>query len=691
MRDYCRYVNVFQGSGAVELPKPEGVAAAWRFIKGLCGNTTPAAALPFGKMTCCSYSGGYSSGYGNLKDNYGEPLQRLFEGDRILGFSHLHGSGTGFTGTFYNYAVTTPFYGGLENARILNHMVNETARPGYYATEIQETGILGEVTVTRATACHRYTFRHANGRISIDLSNDGLRMENPSTHAKPAGCNITVTAAGDVEAMVNLHGLPLYIFVRRPQEASSVRIWQDDRELDSLRFMESSCRQPFGCVFEIPNSGVVNLQIAISALSMEKARSDVYTQAKGFDEVREEAYHAWNERLSAISVETEDERQLEIFYSNFYHTLVKPSDWSGENFIDPQEDTLLLDFATLWDQYKTQMPLLFTLYPDIAEKVMQTFRTYACTLGHMPHMLLLNGDYAMRDDDQAKMLAAHTVVDAFYRNVPADYLELLRLIVYDLEISEDMQEYQQDGICSKVAQTIDMADGCHAAAEMAQKLGCEETACKLKELAGYWIHAFDKETGLLKADSQFYEGSHWNYSFRLMHDMTRRIAFAGSKEQYAALLDRFFGFTCAEDISARFEGFNNQTDMETPYAYYYADRHDRLCEVLDGEQRYLFTDGRGGLPGNNDSGGLSSCYIWNAIGIFPVSGQNLMLIGSPNMPEIRVALANGNTFVIQRSGSGIYVERAELNGKPLPALSFSVDELMRGGNLKLFMKEEIAR
>lgn len=131
--------------------------------------------------------------------------------------------------------------------------------------------------------------------------------------------------------------------------------------------------------------------------------------------------------------------------------------------------------------------------------------------------------------------------------------------------------------------------------------------------------------------------------------------------------------------------------METPYAYYYADRHDRLCEVLDGEQRYLFTDGRGGLPGNNDSGGLSSCYIWNAIGIFPVSGQNLMLIGSPNMPEIRVALANGNTFVIQRSGSGIYVERAELNGKPLPALSFSVDELMRGGNLKLFMKEEIAR
>lgn len=177
MRDYCRYVNVFQGSGAVNLPKPEGVAAAWHFIKELCGNTMLAAAFPFGKMTCCSYSGGYSAGYGNLKDNYGEPLKCLFEGNRILGFSHLHGSDTGFTGTFYNYAVTTPFYGGLENARTLNHMVNETARPGYYAAEVQETGILGEVTVTKTTVCHRYTFPHANGRISINLSSDGLRME----------------------------------------------------------------------------------------------------------------------------------------------------------------------------------------------------------------------------------------------------------------------------------------------------------------------------------------------------------------------------------------------------------------------------------------------------------------------------------------------------------------------------------
>ena len=66
MKKISEYVNVFQGSGAIDLPKPEGIASRWLFIKALCGNTTPAAASPFGKMTLCAYTGGYPTGYGNI-------------------------------------------------------------------------------------------------------------------------------------------------------------------------------------------------------------------------------------------------------------------------------------------------------------------------------------------------------------------------------------------------------------------------------------------------------------------------------------------------------------------------------------------------------------------------------------------------------------------------------------------------
>ena len=73
------------------------------------------------------------------------------------------------------------------------------------------------------------------------------------------------------------------------------------------------------------------------------------------------------------------------------------------------------------------------------------------------------------------------------------------------------------------------------------------------------------------------------------------MALAGSPERFAALCDRFFGYTDAADTSGRFEGFNNETDMEAPYAYFYAGRHDRLCEVIDAGLTYMFTTGRGGI------------------------------------------------------------------------------------------------
>ena len=62
--NYSRYTDLFHGSGTIDLPKPEGIAASWHFIKALCGNTHPGATLPFGKYSVCPYSGAYSAGYG---------------------------------------------------------------------------------------------------------------------------------------------------------------------------------------------------------------------------------------------------------------------------------------------------------------------------------------------------------------------------------------------------------------------------------------------------------------------------------------------------------------------------------------------------------------------------------------------------------------------------------------------------
>ena len=132
-------------------------------------------------------------------------------------------------------------------------------------------------------------------------------------------------------------------------------------------------------------------------------------------------------------------------------------------------------------------------------------------------------------------------------------------------------------------------------------------------------NAFD-QTGLLR-DSTYYEGSKYNYSFRLLHDMAGRISLAGGDTAFVELLDDFFGYAAnsvpapgvspsrAEMVEGeslgRFEGFNNEPDMESPYAYVYAGRQDRANEVVRAGLNQCYGDSRGGLVGNDDSGGMS--------------------------------------------------------------------------------------
>ena len=168
-----------------------------------------------------------------------------------------------------------------------------------------------------------------------------------------------------------------------------------------------------------------------------------------------------------------------------------------------------------------------------------------------------------------------------------------------------------------------------------------------------------------------------------------------------SLLDKFFGYTDVEEGTVnpepdafqrvlrddRFEGLNNEPDMECPYAYAHAARHDRTVELVRAVMKYQYATGNGGLPGNDDSGGLSSWYVWNAVGIFPVSGQDLYMIGSPIF-ESATLQVRGGEFTIEAPGASddnIYVQSAELNGKPLTRAWFRVGEVSAGGRLILKM------
>lgn len=151
----------------------------------------------------------------------------------------------------------------------------------------------------------------------------------------------------------------------------------------------------------------------------------------------------------------------------------------------------------------------------------------------------------------------------------------------------------------------------------------------------------------------------------------------------------------------RFDGLNNEVMIETPYAYHYIGRPDRTAEIVRAVMRYHFIDSAGGLPGNDDSGALSAWYVWNTIGLFPVPGRGIFLIGSPTIRHGEIDLGSRTMTVEVESKDAvdsvfpsgiegdedsrqiIYPTSVELNGIHLDRSYLTYREVLEGGKLAI--------
>jgi putative alpha-1,2-mannosidase len=311
---------------------------------------------------------------------------------------------------------------------------------------------------------------------------------------------------------------------------------------------------------------------------------------------------------------------------------------------------------------------------------------------------------ADRFSRQGSALAHTFLADLCALGVPLDWDWALVHLHNDLRRTYG-EEFLLHGRTHPISHTLDLAFGYFCTAVIAHQVGDRQLVAQFAPLADRWRNAFDPATGLLR-DSTFYEGGRWNYSFRLLHDMAARIDLAGGDAAFVALLDRFFGYGAdpvkqpgvapsVDEMLAgyaldRFEGLNNEPDMEAPWAYQYAGRPDRTAEVVHAVTQQQFGTGRGGLPGNDDSGGLSSWYVWATLGLFPVAGQNLFLLNAPAWREARIDVG-GRPLTIETSGfvepepdrPPQYVQRVHLDGTELDRTWLTGTEVHAGGRLRV--------
>ena len=633
--NYADYVNVFYGSEEYIKEKHNTIADKWVYLKGMCGNTHPGATEPFGKMSVCAYSGGYPTGYGSNTPNYGGKITKFTQKKLIKGFSHCHQYGTGAIGIYYNYCLVTPVYD--DSQYTLTEIIDEKAFPSYYTATYNNSKIKAEATVFNNIVHHRYILNKP-GKIKIDLCNEGLD--------KSFGENFyTVPELVSIKKLNN----NLIIFTIKSYDVDKhFAIWIDNT---SKSYLNDN-------IFTFETNGSCEVKISLSLVSSNNAINEVLNDKNNFDEAQKKAYEKWNNYLSRIEAEFNNDKDKRLFYTLLYQSLIKPCNFSGESFLYKEKE-FFADIATMWDIYKTQLPLIFTLYKNESEMLISTFINCYKNLGFLPNTITLNKNLKI-ENNQAKFLMAHSIADAYYRNIDADYNKLKNLRFPEV----DKQSYPPH--------ILDVIEGYNALLTI---VNVKKPDISLED-------AFDNESGLLKK-ATYYEGDIYNYSFRLLSDMDKRFEIC-SKDKYEAYLDEFFGFTensnAYSDINTiidgvpatknMFEGFNNEPDMETPYNYLYLDRKDKLKEILEASYDLFNVDDNSKYPGNCDSGGLSATILWNMLGIFPLSGQDKFAIGVPKITNAKLNLSNGKILELSYRDDKLYI-----NGNRLDDNFISVSEL----------------
>ncbi len=682
--NYCKNVEPFYGNFEPELPEPNETASKWFFLKAQVGNTTPAAVVPFGMTSACAYTAGYPTGYGPyLPNSYARPKRFLaLNNITALGFSHFHQSGTGDIGEFYNFSIITPVNSASHSRFDRFALTDEKASPDFYSCKLGDVRCSVSVTATAAI----YNFEFDNERenaVVFDPVLNGIFRDgiNPSEKFGKI-LSLNCSSNGSISAVKFHNGIKLYTAVKIDNSVNS-QLTEDNR-----------------IIFKINGKNAV-VKLGFSFLNAEKASAALTSVSnKSLEEIKADGEKKWNECLGKIKIDADDEYKTK-FYSNLYRCFVKPVNVSGNNCLDIDGDCYL-DLATMWDISKTHLPLIFTLFDDVSAGLVNSFINSYKRYGRLPNSFLLCGSEES-SDMQARALTVNSFYDAYLRGVSGvNWHEALKCMVGEIERDINADFFKGKQVSKYPSHTIDLAVAAYSVSCLAKELGQTEIAEKYEALSHNWTVAYSKRTGMVTRSGKFYEGCNLNYSFRLLPDMEKRIALAGGREKFETALDKFFGFdkgaavqclnpsdilTLRKGEARRgFEGFNNETDMETPYCYAYIGRYDKLCEIVRSGERYLYgKSGKGALCGNEDSGALSSLYVVNALGLFPVFGQDKIILGSPAVKKAEISLSSGKKLTVTADGFDenrfVYSE-IYFNGKKLKTPFITVRELMQGGEIK---------
>lgn len=549
---------------------------------------------------------------------------------------------------------------------------NEVSTPAYYSLQLDNSGILAELTGSVRSGIMRFTFPGKTpgfilirmnsdekaGKVWVDQENNEIRGFNP-VHRIYQGRGESAGFSG-------------YFVIKFDKPFQAITQLLSKQQI-AIGFKEK----------------IVNVRIGTSFTSIEAAKNNLDKEIPdfNFEALRKKTEDIWNQTLGKVQVKGGTEDDLIIFYTALYHCYQLPriaSDIDG-SYQGFAQDTLIhkavgfdyYDDFSMWDTYRALHPLMTILEPQRTLDMVKSLVLKADQGGWMPIFPAWSSYTAAMIGDHVST----TIADAYMKGIKDFDTETawkyMRRNAFETPPIADyrdgkgrraLQSYIKYGYIpledsvwdafhrrEQVSRTLEYAFDDYALSRFADALGKTEDYNTLKKRSENWKNVYDSQTGFVrgrysdgkwiepfdpyKKASFICEGTPFQYTWYVPHDIPGLIQAMGGNENFIAKLNEFF------DKGHYWHG--NETDHQAAYLFTMAGKPEKTQEWVNKIVAEEYGTGPGGLSGNEDAGQMSAWLVFSMMGFYPVCPvSNQYIITTPSFDEVKILLPGNKIFLI---------------------------------------------
>lgn len=706
------------------------------------GTTNPGPILPNGMMSVAPFNV-----MGSKKNKFDKDAQwwstpYSHDNSFFTGYSHVNLSGVGCPDLGSLLLMPTAGELNVDYKEYGSEYSNVKATPGYYTNRLTKYNIQTEVSATMRSSIARFTFPAGQANVLLNLG-EGLTNETGAwmrriSDTEVEGMKLLGTFCYNPQAV-----FPIYFVMRVNKQPKTTGYWKMQREMQGAeadwdvhsgkyklytKYNKDIAGDDIGAYFtyDVSEGETVEVQIGVSFVSTENARLNLEAEQKGFnfDKVRCDARAAWDEALSRVKIKGGTSDEQTVFYTGLYHALIHPNilnDVNGEYPAMESDKILKTDASrytvfSLWDTYRNVHQMLTLLYPEKQIDMVRSMVDMYKESGWMPkwelysrETMTMEGDPAipvivdtwmkgLRDFDvntayEAMVKSATTGgKDNFLRPDNDDYLGMGYVALreqYDNSVSHALEYYIADNALSKFADAL----GKKQDAERFRKQSLNYPRYYCKDYGvfrpvlpdGTFYSPFNPKQGEnFEPVPGFHEGSSWNYSFMVPHDVPGLIKMHGGKRKFVNKLQEVFDDGHYDPT--------NEPNIGYPFLFSYVKGEEWRTQKLTQELLAKhFKNSPDGLPGNDDTGTMSTWAVFCMMGFYPDDATSpSYTFTTPIFDNVTLKLSSKNLEieVVRPTETAKFIDKIVIDGKRYNNYRISHDDLMKAGKVVFYLKEK---